>query len=341
MKKFEIPGFFNPKNADQVYRVPYQNITEDAANYRDKNKVANASGDALKVALMPIDVQNTFCIPGYELFVQGAPDDNIRLAKFIYENLGRITKIFPTMDTHTLLQIFHPLFFVDANGKVVPPMTFVTSQALKDGSIQVNPAAATNLGWSYTHLVQHVTHYVEKLEQKSKYSLTVWPYHAMLTGIGHALVSIVDEAITFHSIARNSTPGIEIKGGNPFTENYSVLSPEVLTTFNGTNVAQRNTKFIETLLNYDVVIITGQAKSHCVAWTIDDLLQDIAAKDPSLAKKVYLIEDCTSPVIVPGIVDYTQEANDAFARFAAAGMNIVQSTLPMDQWPGLDAKKLV
>jgi nicotinamidase-related amidase len=47
------------------------------------------------------------------------------------------------------------------------------------------------------------------------------------------------------------------------------------------------------------VIIAGQAKSHCVAWTIDDLLTEIQSQDPSLAQKVYLLEDCSSPVVVP------------------------------------------
>ena len=33
-------------------------------------------------------------------------------------------------------------------------------------------------------------------------------------------------------------------------------------------------------------------------------------------KKVYLLEDCTSPVVVPGVVDYTEQADAAFRHFA-------------------------
>jgi nicotinamidase-related amidase len=89
---------------------------------------------------------------------------------------------------------------------------------------------------------------------------------------------------------------------------------------------------IQHLFEFDAVIIAGQAKSHCVAWTIADLLTEIQEKDPSLAKKVYLLEDCTSPVVVPGIVDYAQPADEAFKRFAAAGMHLVKSTQPLDSW---------
>ncbi|HRJ76695.1 MAG TPA: hypothetical protein PLX90_11895, partial [Anaerolineales bacterium] len=84
--------------------------------------------------------------------------------------------------------------------------------------------------------------------------------------------------------------------------------------------------FIEHLLEIDRLYIAGQAKSHCVAWTISDLLDDIQAVDSELAKKVYLLEDCSSPVVVPEVVDHTDAANEAFHRFAKAGMKIVKST---------------
>jgi nicotinamidase-related amidase len=63
-----------------------------------------------------------------------------------------------------------------------------------------------------------------------------------------------------------------------------------------------------------------------VAWTVSDLLEDIQAADAALAKKVYLLEDCSSAVVVPGVVDHTDAANAAFARFAKSGMQIVKST---------------
>jgi nicotinamidase-related amidase len=53
------------------------------------------------------------------------------------------------------------------------------------------------------------------------------------------------------------------------------------------------------------------------------------------AERIYLLEDCTSPVVVPGAVDYTADANAAVERFAAAGINVVRSTEPMETWPGV------
>jgi nicotinamidase-related amidase len=162
--------------------------------------------------------------------------------------------------------------------------------------------------------------------------LIIWCYHSMLGGIGHALVSAVEEAMFFHNLVRHSQTNFEIKGGNPLTENYSVLRPEVMDGSDGRPIAQKNARFIQKLLEFDAVVIAGQAKSHCVAWTIDDLLSEIMAQDPKLAKKVYLLEDCTSPVVVPGIVDFTPQADAAFQRFANAGMHLIKSTDPIQNW---------
>ena len=72
-----------------------------------------------------------------------------------------------------------------------------------------------------------------------------------------------------------------------------------------------------------------------MAYTVADLLDEIQAVNPSLANKVYLLEDCTSPVVIPDVIDYTDAADAAFQRFADAGMHRVQSTVPMSEWPGM------
>ena len=97
-----------------------------------------------------------------------------------------------------------------------------------------------------------------------------------------------------------------------------------------------NDALIARLLEFDAVVIAGQAKSHCVAWTIDDLLDAHSAREAALAPRVYLLEDCTSPVVVPGVVDYTEPADASFERFADAGMRVVRSTDPIESWPGIE-----
>ena len=171
---------------------------------------------------------------------------------------------------------------------------------------------------------------METLAAGGKYDLTIWPFHALLGGIGHALVSAVEEAVFFHAIARHSQTRFELKGRNPLTEHYSALGPEVSRGARGELLEERNSELVELLLEFDAVIVAGQAKSHCVAWTVEDLLDDA----PEIASRLYLLEDCSSPVVVPGAVDYTDDANAAFARFTHAGVHIVRSTEPLAEWPG-------
>jgi nicotinamidase-related amidase len=239
------------------------------------------------------------------------------------------------MDTHQALQIFHSIFLVNDKGEHPAPFTLITPQDIEEGIWRFNPQLAASLQINEDYGHEYLLHYTRKLKEGGKYDLTIWPYHAMLGGIGHALVSAVEEAVFFHSIARLSQPDFHEKGGNPFTENYSVLSPEVLAGPAGEGIAEKNVGFIHKLLDYDAVIIAGQAKSHCVAWTIDDLLTEIHISDRKLTEKVYLLEDCSSPVVIPGVIDYTDQADAAFQKFADAGMRIVRSSDPIVSWPGL------
>ena len=325
-----LPTFFTPENVAKVYRVPYQQRAVDAASWQQEHQITSAKSDRSSVGLLLIDVQNTFCLPEFELFVggksgKGAIEDNIRLCQFIYRHLGSITEIIPTMDSHTAMQIFHPIFWVDEAQQHPAPATMISLEQVQQGKWRVNPNLQS-VGKDFSDLEQHALHYVQKLHDEGKYPLTIWPYHSMLGGIGHALVSAVEEAIFFHSIARQSPTRFELKGNNPLTENYSVLSPEVLDTTNGKAIAQKNTDLIQKLLDFDTLVIAGQAKSHCVAWTVENLLTEIQQIDPNLARKIYLLEDCMSPVVIPGVVDFSEEADRTFEKFAEAGMNLVKST---------------
>lgn len=325
-----IPSHFNPSKLGKVWRVKYQSLAESAITWAKRHQISPADQDQTRVCLLVIDPQNTFCIPEFELFVggrsgMGAVQDNIRLCEFIYHNLGQITEIALTMDTHTAAQIFHSVFWINEAGKHPAAMTMISPQDVEQGIWQVNPAVSKYLGQSEQQLQDYAVHYVQQLGQAGKYLLTIWPYHSMLGGIGHAIVSGVEESCFFHNMARSSPTIFEMKGGNPLTENYSVLKPEVLVDQHHQPVASKNSIFLQKLLDFDAVIIAGQAKSHCVAWTIEDLLTEIQVIDPKLAQKVYLLEDCTSPVVVPGVVDFTDDASAAYQRFADAGMHVVQS----------------
>ena len=136
MANLSIPDFFDAQKVGTVWRTPYEQRAVDAKAWALQHGLQPASADQTRSWLMLIDVQNTFCIPEFELYVggrsgRGAVEDNARLCEFIYHNLGDITHITSTMDTHSAMQVFHAVFFVNKDGKHPAPFTDIHLTELK------------------------------------------------------------------------------------------------------------------------------------------------------------------------------------------------------------------
>ncbi|NIP44185.1 MAG: isochorismatase [candidate division Zixibacteria bacterium] len=344
-KELPIPHNYNEEKVSEVWRIDYRELSKRARAWAKEHKLRAAPEDKKTICLLLVDCQNTFCTPGYELFVagrsgNGAVEDSKRICKFIYRNLGIISNMIVSMDTHKIMHVFHPFFLVDSDGNHPAPMTIVSLEDVESGKWMVNPDVAKNIpGKDYDSLQRFLNHYCKELEKNEKLQLMIWPYHSMLGGIGHALVSAIEEALFFYGIARKRQPEIEIKGENQLTENYSIFRPEVTEDEKKQPIASENKPFFDNLLSHDRIVVAGQAKSHCVAWTVEDLLAEIKSRDPDLARKIYLMEDCSSPVVIPDVVDFTEKADEAFQKFSDEGMNLVKSTEPVASWPGMDFLK--
>jgi nicotinamidase-related amidase len=344
-----VPDLYEPANAERwAFRPDAQKVFEAACAWRTRQGIKPAGSDRVKIQLLVIDVQKDFCFPDGTLYVggrsgRGAVEDSDRIARFVYANLGVLTDITCTMDTHFPFQIFFPSFWLDAADKPLTAHTVITAADIRSGKVRPNPAVAWWLcNGNYNWLCEQVAFYCSELEKAGKYTLYLWPPHCLLGSDGHALAGVIQEARLFHSFARGAKSWVEVKGGNTLTENYSVLAPEVLMRHDRQPLAQRNTQFIKTLLDADAVVIAGQAASHCVKSSIEDLLREIRTKDEKLARKVYILKDCMSAVAVPDpaargkfLVDFTPQADAALKKFSDAGMHVVDSTTPMVDWPDL------
>jgi hypothetical protein len=69
--------------------------------------------------------------------------------------------------------------------------------------------------------------------------------------------------------------------------------------------------------------------------TLRDIQRHIARTAPELLRKIYVLEDATSPVPAPPLtplpasLDFPNVARGAFEELRAAGMNIVTTAEPM------------
>ncbi len=341
-----LPGFHDPANAARwSYRPDESALAAEATRFRGDHGIRPAGEDRRRIHLLLIDVQKDFCFPEGSLYVggrsgTGAVEDSARIASFLYRNLGAVTETTVTLDTHFPHQIFFPSFWVDAEGTAPAPHREVRAADIRDGRLVPSPALATwvaggDLGW----IRKQVEFYAGSLERAGKYTLYLWPPHCLLGGEGHTLAGVVQEARLFHAFARGAEARVEIKGGNPLTENYSVFAPEVLLRHDGGSLAGRNDALVDRLLAEDAIVVAGQASSHCVKSSVDDLLEAMLARDPRLARKLYVLSDCMSAVAVPDparpgafLADFTPQAEAALARWADAGVNVVRSTDPVEEW---------
>ena len=66
-----LPPHWNPDGVGEIRRVDYSGAFEDAGRWREEHALAPAAQDHFRIALVAVDVQNTFCTPGFELFVAG------------------------------------------------------------------------------------------------------------------------------------------------------------------------------------------------------------------------------------------------------------------------------
>ena len=344
-----LPKFYNPTNAERwEYHFDSKLLNTEVKEWM--SRVAPAEEDKRTVGLVIVDVQKDFCFPQGGLFVagrsgRGAVEDSDRIAQFIYRNLPHISNITLTLDSHYPLQIFFDSFWQSSDGTHPPPFTQITSEQIANGGFTLDPIVFSlqshQAGDHRTWAENQVQYYLRELEKQGKYSLIVWPYHAMVGSSGHSVVGVVEEAVTFHSKVRQTLPQIEMKGENPWSEHYSVFGAEVLGQWNtSVPLLQKNDSLIRRLAENDVIVFVGQASSHCLKASVDDFLSELSRINPKKKEKVYVVEDCTSAVCLfddhgKVIYDFSSEAEKAFDDWKSQGVRLVSSTIPLLEWEGL------
>jgi nicotinamidase/pyrazinamidase len=301
-----FPPFYEPRRIGTLFYPDTARIAAEAG----VAGLPPASKDTRNVHLLLIDMQVDFCHPNGSLYVPGAPGDVQRAVEFIYRNAGQITQITCSLDSHLPSQIFSPNWWADADGNHPAPFTIVTVQEVQSGRWQplVEP------DWS--------REYVARLEQDHKKLLTIWPYHVLIGSPGHMLDPELWSAVFWHSVARKTQPTWMHKGSLPLTEHYSIIQPEVLVP--GVPGGGKNQAFLDELAEADLIFVAGEAMSHCVLETVEDLVEEFADQ-PEILRKVLFLRDCTSPVVHPE-VDFGAIAAVRLAEFEQMGVRLVDST---------------
>lgn len=233
------------------------------------------------IALFIIDPQNDFHPPNGSLAVPGAVEDSQRIADLIESNGDAIGRIVVTLDTHHPMHIGHANFWVGNDGNRPPPFTPITAESIRAG--QWRPRDEAMQEWALS--------YADQLEAGGRFTIFIWPDHCLLGSTGHAVHPVLNAALSAWSTSQGRCVEWLLKGQNNFTEMYSALRAEVEVPSDPST--KLNTSMIDFLAQHSKVVCCGEAKSHCVNYTMRDLL---SAWPAGRAGDLVLLKDCCSSV---------------------------------------------
>ena len=248
----------------------------------------------MKLHLLIIDPQKDFCDPTGALYVNGADEDCIRLGNMISRLRKKWDDIHVTLDSHHTLDIAHPTcWHYKDTGNRPNPFTIISREngVLIGNDLTTNTKNEIEFFSKQQNMVKYANHYVDQLEANGRYPLCIWPLHCLIGSDGATIVKPVIDAL--HEWEDNEIAMVDYvtKGSNWKTEHYSAVKADVIDPEDdGTGI---NTGLIEVLRKADIIAITGQALSHCVANTIRDIANDFGDEN---VKKFTLIEDTCSNV---------------------------------------------
>lgn len=255
--------------------------------------------------LIVIDPQLDFVSPKGSLYVGGADGDMDRVAALV----GRMNRAFydihVTLDSHHFVDIAHPIFWVDANGKHPNPFTLISDEDVAKGVWRT-----TNPQFQVRAL-----EYVKALKTNGRYMLCIWPPHTLIGSWGYGVWPALFDALLKWE-TNFAMVDYVTKGSNFWTEHYSAVQADVPDPQDpGTML---NTRLIQTLQDADRILIAGEALSHCVKHSITDVANNFGEEN---IKKFVLLEDASSSV-----QGFEKEGEEFVKTMKARGMQIARTT---------------
>lgn len=250
-------------------------------------------------ALLIIDPQNDFMDnPPGSLAVNGATNDMKSLASYI--DFSNFDEIFVTLDTHRVYHIAHRSYWVNSNGEHPAPFTEIT---LKDfEQRKYFPVDEEKNNW--------VRNYLSKLADDGKYKLMIWPEHCIENTNGHNVQPNLLKSLENWEKVNNKKVNYVKKGMNPNTESYSVFKAEVPTSDTQTHL---KTDFLNKLNKFDSIEVAGEALSHCVASSCEDLISYVNPE-----KVTILSNYCSS------VTGFEENGQKFLEKMKNSGVNVKQ-----------------
>ncbi len=238
-----------------------------------------------------------------------------RLAALVRSASSTLSEITITLDSHHRLDIAHPLFWQADDGTVVRPFTTITAAQVRAGALRPRNAAA----------LPRTLAYLDELELRGRHTLMVWPVHCEIGTWGHNVQADLKAACTAWEEQQVAIVQTVNKGSNPWTEHYSAMQAEVPDANDPDT--QLNQALIAQLDQADLLLIGGEASSHCVRATTEHIVAHLPS---GRREKIVLLRDCMSAVsgFEPQAAQFLESMQAQGVRLASAAQ--VQAMLKLN-----------
>ena len=286
----------------------------------------------MKIDLLLIDPQNSFnknvethlqqVLHDGELCVTPGSDDAMQsmrnVADMISRAGNRLNDIHITMDSHHPLHIAHERWFKDSAGNHPAPFTLMRVDGNRIIGFTMDAQGnSTDIGEYFVtlpSLTDWTIKYLESLAAGGRYPHCIWPYHCIIGTPGHNIVEPIMESVWKWENTIGGFANIVTKGSNPKTEHFSGVRAEVEDPNDPSTLL--NTDLIKVTMEADLILVAGQASSHCVPNTALDMANSFG--DDSFFQKMVFLEDGSDPV--PGFEFlYDKFLNEATGRGMKVG----------------------
>lgn len=255
--------------------------------------------------LLIIDPQNDFCdIAGAALPVPGADVDLQRLARFVGGHAAALAGITVTLDSHASVAVERTTFWLSGAGEAVAPFSFITAEQVRADEFRPRDASLTSA----------VLAMLDQLAASGRPGLVVWPVHCVTATWGHNIHGALADALATWEMTHQRAVRKVLKGEYPLSEHFGVFEADapdatVPSTLFNTALAGQVSQGVELLL------IAGQASSHCVAASYRQLAGYLKDKRKP---RIVILTDAMSPV--PG---FELLAEAFFAQALADGAELM------------------
>lgn len=219
--------------------------------------------------LIIVDPQNDFCDPEGSLYVPGAEKDCDIIAKMI-QSID-FTDIFVTLDMHHEYSIYHNIFWNEYEEQymIVNKDNYLTK---------------------YTPRNIHDIERIKNMFVCQHKPIDVWPVHCVIGEWGSSINPVIANALSNYTVKTTNRIKYCFKGLDPYEEEYSAFS--IPSKSGGKGIFFY---WVDSYLHHSEIYICGEAASHCVKQTLQDIMYILRTYD-KYDYKIKLISNATSYV---------------------------------------------